>query len=276
MHTCAKESGSAVSSVGSGENFNDFINSKLKCCLHNMNPTDVYTKLDCVDNSIASNNDFNKLWASADEADNGNQMNAIMMVNAAGRKVEGLPAGQDPTAGVRKPISGFYTLEGKYCSEFSEFMAPQSGIQSYAIDPPQTNMQQITVGSTPKPIGNPFPLPPEVILSSLRTKLAAANKRYPTTVADMYRCPVLFRSAISVKCPSNPLPLVLGSKIPTYIDSTRVQDKIRCDSAASIMIHVRLEQVFQITGQPVLKAYDSIVENGQTSSISVQNILKNR
>ena len=243
LHTCA--SGGTVSSVASGEVFDDFVNQKLKCCMHGIGPSDAFAKYDCIENASQKFANFNELWASSDDLVNGGKMNAILLTGPSGSK---------------QALTGFYTTEGKYCSEFSEFVAPADGIQPYKID-----------GATKTPIGQAYPLPDSI--DTIRAKLLG-KRRYPTTIEEMKRCPVLLRAALLVKCGVNTP--IAGAQPKTYTDLTQAKDKARCTTASSVQVHLRLEQIYQIAGQANLKTIDTITDHNQTSSISVDAILKSQ
>jgi hypothetical protein len=238
-----------------------------------MNPGDRYTKLDCIDNSTRKFDSFNELWASQDDPENGERMNAIVLANASASKQ--ILNGVDLNAGARKPISGFYSLNGVYCPEFSEFLAPSTGIQAYKVDAPIKVIQQESVGSQPIAIGAAFPLPSDTVLGPIRARLIAAGKRYPTTVPEMNRCPLLLRAAMVFECKTNrkksPIDMTTS-----YVDETRPHDKIRCNTASSAQIHIRLEQIFQVAGENPVKTIDSIYDQNRMGTISIDQILKGR
>jgi len=242
-HTCS--TGGTVSSVAAGEVFDDFVNQKLKCCMHGSSPNDAFAKYDCIENASQKYQNFNELWASSDELANGGKMNAILLTGPLGSK---------------QALTGFYTTEGKYCSEFSEFAVPTEGIQPFKID-----------GATKSPIGQAYPLPNGI--DTIRTQLAV-KRRFPTTIDEMKRCPVLLRAALLVKCGTNTP--VAGALPKTYTDLTQAKDISRCTTASSVQIHLRMEQIYQIAGQANLKTIDTITDHNQTSSISVDAILKSQ
>ncbi|MCC5758143.1 hypothetical protein, partial [Klebsiella pneumoniae] len=87
--------------------FNNAINKKLACCLNSFKTGDTYAKFDCIENAKTAVTDFDTLWASSDSTTEGNQMNAFILAGPNG-----------------KPLTGFYTMEGVRCNEFSEFAGP--------------------------------------------------------------------------------------------------------------------------------------------------------
>jgi hypothetical protein len=82
----------------------------------------------------------------------------------------------------------------------------------------------------------------------------------------MKRCPIVARAAFIASCPENPeLPVVPK----TYVSGTSKH----CSSAASIQVHVRIEQIFEIEGMPKMKTVDTVAEQRLASSISVEKII---
>jgi hypothetical protein len=260
LHACdagnapVSEPASAVSSLVSASNdvnrFTAVANKKLACCLNDFGSSFASIKYDCVENA-KSYADFNQLWESFDSSADGNQIPALVLSNQVG-----------------SIISGFYTLQGQHCDEFSEFAGDiQPGILSATP----------TANSSFKPLGSIIPNPGTGVLgySEIRQKVLAAKKSIPTTDADKRRCPILVRAAIIVSCPPlSTLPFI--SKTYELRDSNGNLLSRRCSSASSITTHIRMEQVYQITNQSILPLVDTISISGAPASISVDRILLNK
>jgi hypothetical protein len=236
--------------------FNDIANKKLACCMNEFNPAipDDTAKFDCVENAKVRYIDFNDLWSSVVDEDP-DMMNAVYLTNAAG-----------------KPISGFYTLSGARCDDLSEFAAPLSGIQPYVIDPTMMSGQQMKVGGV-RPVTGVLYLVPNVrSFTDLQSKL---NKKFPdptnpTGLAQALHCPILVRAAMVAACPSNPmLPVAQES----YTFPNGAGTKTRCAAASSIQMHVRIEQLYEITGTPKMQTIDTVLTPAMANSVSMERIL---
>lgn len=250
LHQCSSLTSSTVaSSVATGETFDDFVNRKLKCCMHEVNTTAPYVKYDCVENA-GLYTDFNRLWESTDAPGNGGELAAASLFG---------PGNQ--------PLTGFFRLDGSYCPQFHPYLATAGQLRRYRIDGNQTVVQQNRAAGGQEALDLLATLPAKMT-QDYRPKLLARGKSYPTTVADMRSCPILVRAALEIKCPR-------GGK-SAYIDSALPADKVRCVSGTTARFHIRAEQIFEITGQPVMKTVDSVVDNNQLSTISIDQILKSR
>jgi hypothetical protein len=47
-----------------------------------------------------------------------------------------------------------------------------------------------------------------------------------------------------------------------------------CPVAGTVMVHVRIEQVWQIMGQPSMKTIDTVIDATQLSGISVDQLIQ--
>ena len=243
----------------SAAGFDNLVNKKLACCLNSyfLDPStrsgsaDAYSKFDCIDNSDPNHAvypNFDALWASADDDLDGGQLNALALFN-----------------GSHQPLTGFYSLTGIRCGEFSEFAGP---LQPQQVDPVVFNSQQNNVGGGGiKNLGAPLPLPSNSAYTNLSLKVQGLGRRVPTTAQEMRSCPVLVRAAMEAQCPA--------FKEPPYVQITDPNDQTtkRCPVASSILIHVRIEQLFSISGQASLKAVDSTLTENQALGINISDII---
>ena len=253
----------STSPVSAGASWDEIINKKLACC---MNQSDASTtsstnvKFDCIDNTASTSN-FNDLWSSSDTESEGGQPNALLLA------VNG------------KPITGFYTLNGARCNEYTEFGLNQ--IPTGIIDP--TQMQVIPArfgprmiiygsfqqtGSIAQPTGSGW--------NTILDGISAAGKTVAISdpgsdMTGAIRCPILVRAALEVHCPK--MTAVNNSPQYTIKDSDGV---LRCPAAQSIQVHIRAEQVFQILGQPPMNPVDTIVDQKNAASISIDRILSQK
>jgi len=243
-HACGKSGAFVSASAVSGSStdttiagmdalFNKTVNKKLGCCMNAFTKGTWNFKFDCIDNSAAAG-DFNTLWTSSDSTADGGQLNAIVLNGANG------------------PSSGFYTIAGARCDEFSEFGGT---ILKGRIDP-RTNTV-VTENGT-------ISLPTAASYTTLKTNL---NKTTPQSIADRIRCPNLVRAAISAKCGANP---ALPAVQTTLVDSS---NQTRCSTAENVQIHVRVEQVTELVGKPVMKIQDSVLNTNTAGNISVKGLI---
>lgn len=262
-HACDDGSSSTIVSGVSAGNASDskapmfqvLANKKLACCLNTETAVGIISltpKFDCVDNSSPASSDFNALWSSTDSALEGGQLNAMVLVSG------------------KQPITGFYTLTGARCSEFSEFGGT---LQPSKVDPLIRSSQQVSVGTTPVAVGAAIPLPASG--SGYADLQSRMKKGVPTTQADMFRCPILVRAATVVTCP---LVTTLASSGKSYLNSVSdtATSKIYCPLASSISVKIRMEQIYQITGQPTLSPFETTQAAGLSTSISVANIIQQK
>jgi hypothetical protein len=245
----------------SAAGFDNLVNKKLACCLnsHFLDPktrsgsADAYSKFDCIDNSDSDPTNpiytnFDALWASADDDLDGGQLNAIVLFN-----------------GSNQPLTGFYSLNGIRCSDFSEFAGP---LQPQQVDPVVFNPQQNNVGGSGiKNSGAPLPLPNNAAYTNLSLKVQDLGRRVPTTAQEMRSCPVLVRAAMEAQCPA--------FTEPPYVQITDPNDQKtkRCPVASSVLIHVRIEQLFSISGQATLKAVDSTLTATKAMGINISELI---
>ncbi len=250
-HACSNGGGTAqlaspVSVEVTGQDavirFDNTINKKLACCMNSMstvNNSGAFIKFDCVDNSSNTYTNFDSLWGSADSSNDGGQSNALVLSGSLG-----------------KYLTGFYTVDGVRCDEYSEFAdsyAPTKVIKGSG----GTWVTQTVSGSTTI-------TPPSALRSIF------SSKKVPSTALEMKRCPIVARAAMVATCPpKTELPVVQK----TYVDSSGLK---HCSSASGIQVHVRIEQIFEIEGMPKMKTVDTVAERRLASSISVESIISNK
>jgi len=238
QHQCSDGSGgglaSAVSSSISGGGtslalqFNNAVNKKLSCCMHERTKGAQNFKFDCVDNSALNTyHDFDDLWTRGDPGSDGGQLNAIVLGNASG-----------------KMITGFYTLEGKRCDQYSEFGGK---IYSARVDPKATS-------TPPPPLGTwsvDAPSPPNgKALNSVETTTGLG---IPTTASERLACPIVVRSAITAHCSTTNPPL---PAVQTYFKNG---SQNRCTVADKITVYLQVKQVTEIVGQKPMKTFDTFM-----------------
>jgi hypothetical protein len=245
----ASEASDTVGGASKAERFQNTVNKKLACCLNDfaMNAT-TPVKFDCIENSKKRYADFNELWISSDDAVDGGQLNALVLTNAMG-----------------KPLTGFYTLAGSRCNEYSEFAGE---IQAGKISLPNH-------GDAFTPVGLPFELPASSAYAYVHQQFTAKGLKVPTTVADRRRCPLLVRAAIVVQCPNNPM-LPGEQKTANIMDVGGTLLHRRCSVAASAQVHIRIEQIVELETQPKMIPSDTMIEAKNASTISVDRIIANK
>jgi len=258
QHTCS--SASAVSGAVAG-GFDSVVNKKLACCLNGiagMGQTgSTSTRFDCIENANQTYADFNALWASSDPADTGGQMNAFILTNTA-----------------KKPVTGFYTLNGVRCGEYSEFT--NDSIQPGKVNPAviTARMDQIAGGPDGfQPDGSAISKPSGTGFSTMVSKLGGHAKA-PSTAAERRRCPILVRAALVAGCPENPQ--VPNAGVKTVEDKSSSPALRRCAIASSLQVKVRVEQVWQIAGQPKMVPVDTLIDAKSASQVSVSRIIQNK
>lgn len=233
---------SEVSGATMTEKFNNTVNKRLACCMNEngINASSMFLKYDCVDNSSVPYSEFDELWESNEEG----LSNAVVMSNALGEY-----------------INGFYTLSGAKCSQYSDFGSSASYKPKRLTK--GSNGQWIAADLMP---GN-RDIFPHNDLSSLMIQKGLS---IPSSPSEMVRCPVLVRVATVMTCPApTKLPALQRTFTPT-------NGKTRCSSAASVKLHVRIEQLHEIQGVPTMKPVDTIQEKRLVSSISVEKIIVNK
>lgn len=258
-----------ITAANDTERFHKTMNKLLATCLNGFgtqttapaNPSDGNNKLDCIANGFVKYASFDQLWAATTPADDGGFPYAIQLRNAEGN-----------------PITGFYTLKGQRCDEFSEF---GGDLVSAKVNPNGVGgyFTKTVAGSDPataiQTTGKFIPLPGSIGggvagYSEMREKIGLP---VPTTADQMRRCPILARAAIQVSCPDNDA-YPTAAQRPTYeekVGSTVVRQQ--CSAASDIKVHMRVEQIYELAGMPVLKAKETIVNGGSSSSVSIQRII---
>jgi len=245
-HACDDGSASGLASAVSthitgstaAARFQNTVNKKLACCLNLFSTGDAYAKFDCVQNSKTHYTNFDELWDSADTAAQGGQSNAMVLTNSMG-----------------KPMSGFYTLKGTRCHEFSEFAGT---IQPARVDS--------MTGDTVKPLPGPSYTGP--------SSLKLPGTRIPTTAAERRRCPILVRAALVVQCPTNPVSPSATQR--TYEDTSSLPSIIRCATASSMQVHIRMEQITEIAKMPRMLPVDTVIDQRNAAAISIERILADK
>jgi hypothetical protein len=217
-------------------------NRKLTCCMRSgsrLNSAD--HRLDCIQNR---NTDFNALWATSDADHDGGQTHAMTLVSAG------------------SIISGFYTKDGVLCPQFSEFVAPGGILTRYKIEPTLKTIQQEHVdhASGKTQIGDPYPALriPLQVLSSIQTQ--GRRNNYPSTINEMNQCPILVRAALRVECPP-------GSP-------TDAAGNIRCETAQTLSVRVRIEQLFHIAGSAPMVVVDTSLNPEQATQFNLKEIFR--
>ncbi len=267
-HACGESSTGVVlspygesSDTASNTNFQKLANKKLACCLNSHAVSSAgatqqsFLKYDCLQtkevDASGARLDFNALWAGGDDTQDGGQMNALALVSAVGQ-----------------PITGFYSLRGTRCGKFSEFGGE---LRPKRVQPFLVANQQVTVagGSGIENIGAVYALPSGTAYQNLK---AGINKGIPSTLQEMNDCPILVRAALVVSCPSSNAGNPPDLRLQDPTDGTLV----RCPMAASITVHLRIEQLYQIAGQSPLKTFDTRAMKDQIASLDVSEIIGNR
>jgi hypothetical protein len=245
--------------------FNNTVNKKLACCLNafHSDNTDLYEKFDCLDNSRTNYGNFDTLWQSADDPADGGQLNAIILTDGAGLGA---------ASANQKIISGFYSLTGQHCDQFSEFAySPGSVITHYRVDPLVMSSQQTKIGGSGfVATGVTSPLPSSAAYAAMNAQVTSGtwNKTVPTTRSDFLNCPILVRAAMVATCP----PATLAPSVLTAIN-TAVGSTPRCAVAGGIQVHVRIEQIFEITGTAPAPVIDTLMQLNATTSVDVTSII---
>jgi hypothetical protein len=273
-HPCSKSSTGVVRSpyvesdptvVQTDAGFDRLVNKKLACCInsHEVNSAGstvgTFIKYDCVQTRESDPSgaplDFNALWAASDDPLDGGQMNALGLVNSHGQT-----------------ITGFYSLKGSRCPLFSEFAGDLTPMR---VRPFISANQQNQVTSTTgiEPLGSSFPLPTSASYLALRSALLARTPALsvPTTIQQMNECPVLVRAALVARCPtySSSLPFV-------SVRDPSLTTLVRCPVAASLMIHLRIEQLYEIAGSAPLKRFDTRASKDQIASLDVAELIASK
>jgi len=262
-HMCSGDSpvSAKITGANAAERFSNVVNKKLACCLNQYDSSDTsgkgFLKFDCVENASTSYRDFDSLWTSSDANSDGGQLNAFVLANSQG-----------------KELTGFYTLSGDRCNEYSEFS--RDSIQPGMVNPAQPAPQGRHANGSLSPdafeaIGNPLPKSSSAAFSNLVSRLGT-RARAPSTSAEKRRCPVLVRAALLTACPSNPQST--SAPMRTYIDpDTKIK---HCSMAESMQVHIRIEQVWEIAGTPRMQAVDTVLDHRSASAVSISQIIANK
>ena len=229
-------------------------NKKLSCCLTHTQyacASAGFSKLDCVQtpstfDSLPPGDQFNALWVAQDSSADGGRPYALSLTQ---KKVGAT------TASV---LTGFYTLKGERCNDLSPF---KGQLQRQRV--PQllktSNDVSMNPGDSAVNLGSPYPQIPG------SSELAAANQttHFPSSIEEKYRCPILVRAALRVKCPQNPN--------LTITDST---GNVRCSAASSIKIELAIEQLYEIAGQKPMPPIYSTLDEGKVGTLNIKRLIK--
>ena len=263
-HECDSTSPLPSKLSDGGKNFpawDSIINKRLSCCVNDMNANTLSSsvKFDCVDNSsFAAKSNFNDLWAQ-DPSQLAGQLNALVLAS-----------------GNYQPLTGWYTTEGKRCSEFSEFSL--NPIIPGTVNPVTTTIQQDKLAGDWLATGTPIPMPVGDAYFDITSKLGArARAPNPSAMTleelnNARRCPILIRAALVTQCPHP----TTTANAPQYTVTDQPTGITRCPSASGIQVHVRVEQVFKITGQDTLRTMDTIMDQKSANHLNVGELLKKK
>jgi hypothetical protein len=256
----------SITGLSAKGQFDNTINKKMACCMNepNLSVPGASVKFDCVETPAAQTKDFNTLWSTGDSAADGGQGNAIVLTNAQGQV-----------------ISGYYTADGHHCDQFSEFagQVTKSRVNPLVTAGFQMNTvtnSQVTGGSgssaLPVAITGATPFPVNSSAYNVMKGIVTGTqggwlKTKPTSAADARSCPILLRAAMVVVCPNPTSDLSTTRTVVPPQSAER-----RCSVGATVNIHVRIEQIFEIAGQAAMKPYDTVL-NGNPATINVSDIL---
>jgi len=263
----------------SGDQFNNTVNRRLGCCLNSSNGAipnydplwlappsgknkagSFYEKYDCMENINNSKGspykDFNELWASSSGNSAGDQLpNAVILRNALGNVV-----------------TGYYTLKGQHCDEFGE--VSMNPIQPGKVNPSMSKGLQMNSSALPfVHIGSVIPNPSWPIGYEGKSVLKGPPQ-CDLKPQDCLRCPLLVRAALEAKCPANPTDPTLPLRTYEFTNDYSVVER-HCGVASSVLVHLRIEQVTQIAGQPSMKTVDTVVDSGRISTIDIKRLIHN-
>ena len=243
--------------------FQHAVNKKLACCLNtfNSNLPNNALKFDCVDNSTKNYSTFDELWSDHDSQSDGGQAMAVALSNSAGQLV-----------------TGFYTLKGERCSEFSEFAGQ---ISTARVNQSVVSGQQVLANgsksTTTIDTSGSVTLPALALDSGWTNWLSTNNKKTPTmtnSAADMRRCPILVRAAVVSTC----LPYAQNPPLPaaqqSYFDNS--DSTLHCTAAQQVKIHLRVEQIYEIAGLPKMATVDSVLDSSQAATVNVSDLIQSK
>ncbi len=259
LHMCDNGSTSGVASPVSPNlsGFDHAANPKLACCLNSFdrkNPSSPL-KYDCIQSADQSPADFEKLWMSNDPVETGGQSHAMVLTDGSGR-----------------PVTGFFTLTGARCGEYSEFAGP---IREATVNPAQIASQQTLSGNkmdqnfiqfSGNVIGPPSGVP----------SWYASKKTVPDQTARPAQaareCPILSRAALVVTCGTDDSP----GKLPEQFTDSK--GNVHCLAAKTIRVHLRIQQVYKITGMAPIKTFDTVldIEEAKRSGINIEGMIRAR
>ncbi len=239
------------------DQFNNAANPKLACCLNSFdrkNPSNAL-KYDCIHSADQAPSRFDDLWMSTDPVETGGQGNAIVLTDGSGR-----------------PVTGFFTLTGARCNEYSEFAGQ---IREATVNPVQIASQQSLSGN--KFDQNSIQFSGNVIGPAPRAaSWFSSNKSVPDQASKPAQaareCPILARAALVVNCGSDDVP---GQLPQQFTDS---KGNVHCLAAKSIKVHLRIQQVYRITGVPPIKTFDSIMDldEAKRTGINMEGMIRAR
>ena len=197
---------------------------------------------------------FNSLWAGKDDDSDGDLHGGQpYALNLTQRKV-----------GATKTdvLTGFYTLKGERCLELSPFLGP---LQRQRVPPLLKTSNDISMNSNHPPVdlGQAYPGIPAS--SELHINAQNNQRHFPATNEEKFRCPILVRAALVVKCPQSPR--------LTFTDAT---GKVRCSSASSIKIELAIEQLYEIAGQRPMSPIYSSLDESRVGTLNVKRLIKSQ
>ena len=237
------------------------VNKRVACCTNDMDANTISSsvKFDCVDNTAqAKTATFNELWA-ADPSALGGQMNAVVL-----------------STGNYQPLTGWYTQDGRRCSEFSEFST--IAIVPGTVAPFSTAGQKEVATAPWLATGSAIPMPSGLafddVVSKLGAKAKGPNPSSGTAIElnNARRCPLLVRAALITRCPGNP-PAGTNSPRFTVKDASNIT---RCPSADVAQVQIRVEQVYRIVGEPQMAPVDTILDQKSASTLNVGDIIRTK
>ncbi len=235
----------------------DVINKKLACCMNSESSPVATTsppRYDCAQNSTTSYATFWDLWTSTDSAQDGSQPNALLLYSGF------------------QAQTGFYTLEGRRCSQFTEF---GGAIPNIKINPMIMSAQQDSVSS-----GGSAPIPGDFIFKTPATfptlptgnSLTAVTtttlgKGFPSTSTDYLQCPVVVLAAAQYSCQASP-------QLPAFQTSITFPSdgQVKCVNSNSIKIHLMIMQYADIAGMLRLPTVDTVVDGTVIPTLNLQRL----
>ena len=239
------------------DQFNNAANPKLACCLNSFDRKNTANalKYDCIQNADTTPANFDDLWMSTDPVETGGQGNAIVLTDGSGR-----------------PMTGFFTLTGARCNEYSEFAGP---IREATVNPAQLASQQTLSGNKFDQnfiqfSGNVIGPPSRATHAYFTKKSVPDQATQPARAAR--ECPLLARAAIVVTCGTEN---VTGQLSQQFTDS---KGHVHCLAAKTVKVHLRIQQVYKITGIPPIKTFDTVMdlEEAKRSGVNMEGMIRAR